>query len=69
MFTRTRENARNKEFACLFTKAHGKQGPSLHCDLEFVILDKNLFKLKNLGRLRESVKGDLHIPSLKKEEA
>jgi len=25
-------------------KAHGVQGPSLHCDLEFEILDMNLFE-------------------------
>ena len=35
MFTRTRENARNKEYANLFMKVHGVQGPSLHCDFEF----------------------------------
>ena len=44
MFTRTRENARNKEYANLFMKVHGVQGPSLHCDLEFEIVDQNLFE-------------------------
>ena len=35
VFTRTRENARNKEYANLFMKAHGVSGPSLHFYLEF----------------------------------
>jgi len=29
-FTRTREKERNKEYANLFMKVHGVQGPSLH---------------------------------------
>ena len=44
MFTRTRENARNKEYANLFMKVHGVQGPSLHCDLELKISYQNLFE-------------------------
>ena len=31
-------------------------------------INKNSFKLKNLGNLREFVRDELHIPSLKEEE-
>ena len=65
MFTRTRKNVRNKEYASLFMKVqevHRVIGGSLSL---FLVISMNSFKLKNLGSKREFVRDVLHIPSLK----
>ena len=68
MFTRTRKNVRNKEYASLFMKVqevHRVIGGSLSL---FLVISMNSFILKNLGSLREFVRDVLHIPLLVEEE-
>ena len=69
MFTRTRKNARNNEYASLFMKVHGVHEVGWQGSLSlFLVISMNSFKLKNLGSLREFVRNVLHIPSLVEEE-
>ena len=64
MFTRTRKNARNKEYASLFMEAHGVHKAKWRDSLSLILMiNNNLFKLKT-----RSLRVVLHKPSFVEEE-
>ena len=53
MFTRTRKNARNKEYSSLFMKVQGVHRVIVGSLSLFLVISMNSFKLKNLGSRSE----------------
>ena len=50
MFTRTRKNARNKEYASLFMEAHGVHKANWHRFIEFNFSDQHAICLNSRNR-------------------
>ena len=70
MFTRTRKNLGNKEYASLFMKVHGVHKVGWQGSLSLVFVINNEIHLNQGLRefVREFVRNVLHIPSLVEEE-